>query len=122
MLKDREEKSSQSALMSVQQKSELQSLQREFENQVVNTTLEAVKNEWKIAVYDEKTVSKKVKDEIDIDTLELSKKVEKLLDIDEKKSNEEIAVELLKDISINSESKFMKKLAKKMLKRKWWER
>ncbi|MGN4883457.1 hypothetical protein ACTFST_10880 [Bacillus cereus group sp. MYBK106-1] len=36
--------------------------------------------------------------------------------------NEEIAVELLKDISINSENKFMKKLATKMLKRKWWER
>ncbi|RAZ67266.1 hypothetical protein [Planococcus maitriensis] len=59
---------------------------------------------------------------IKVDESKLYKQAVELLSVNSEVQNKDIAIELLKNISINSKSKFMRKIALEMLKEKWWDK
>ncbi|PGS33310.1 hypothetical protein COC58_28940 [Bacillus cereus] len=113
---------SQNELQVIRKNEELQLIKHDFESVVMGKALELAANDSKVSKFDKEELSLAVKNDIDINTYELSEKVEELLDKDENQTNEEIAIKLLEDISLNSNSSFLQKVAKSMLKEKWWEK
>lgn len=68
------------------------------------------------------SLQREVKNKIQVDINELSQFATNLIKQDDKLTDEEVAIEMLKNISNNNKSKFMRKLASKMIKEKWWEK
>lgn len=107
--------------MSDNQKNELQLIQKNFENQVSNEALQVAKT-GAINSFYYAAIQHEVNKKLQIDVFDLAHEVDKILDVNDKLSNEEIAIELLKKISLHSKSKFMRKLATEMLKEEWWKK
>lgn len=68
------------------------------------------------------SLQREVKNKIQVDINELSQFATNLIKQDDKLTDDEVAIEMLKNISNNNKSKFMRKLASKMIKEKWWEK
>ncbi|WP_144507458.1 hypothetical protein [Bacillus mycoides] len=113
---------SKNELQLIQKHEELQVIKSKFESQVTGIALELAASESKLSKLKMEEISVAVKNDIDINVNELSEKVEELLNMDSNQTNEEIAIKLLEDISLNGNSKFLRKLTKSMLKEKWWKK
>lgn len=61
-----------------------------------------------------------VKKQIDIDVNHLAEVTKKYVARNEKQTDEQIAIRLLEDTVENGRTRFMRKIAKEMLKEKWW--
>ncbi|MGG4013597.1 hypothetical protein [Bacillus smithii] len=107
--------------MSENQKNELQLIQKNFEIQVAKEALEVAPIE-SIESINHTIIQEKVKKKLQVNVDELADEVYKILDKNDKLSDEEIAIQLLKKISLYGKSKFMRKLATEMLKEKWWKK
>ncbi|EEL42565.1 hypothetical protein AVT_02445 [Bacillus tropicus] len=113
---------SQNELQLIQKHEELQAIKNKFESQVMDTALELAEKESSLLKFRMEEINVAVKNDIGINIDELSEKAEEILNLDRNQSNEEIAIKLLEDISLNSKSKFLRSIAKSMLKEKWWEK
>ncbi|KAA0784633.1 MULTISPECIES: hypothetical protein [Bacillus] len=113
---------SQNELQLTQKHAELQAIKNKFESKVMGAALESVEKESSLLKVRMEEINVAVKNDIEINVDELSEKAEELLNMDRNQSNEEVAIKLLEDISLNSKSKFLRSIAKSMLKEKWWEK
>lgn len=109
---------SQNELQLIQKHEELQAIKNKFESQVMDTAIEFAEKESSLLKVRMKEINVAVKNDIDINVDGLSEKVEELLNMDRNQSNEEVAIKLLEDISLNNKSKFLRSIAKSMLKEK----
>lgn len=61
-----------------------------------------------------------VKKQIDVDIDHLAEMTEKYVARNEKQTDEQIAIRLLEDMVESGRTRLMRKIAKEMLKEKWW--
>lgn len=60
--------------------------------------------------------------EIEVESNDLFNEASDIINENTQISDEDVAIELLKNISKKGKSKFMRKLATEMLKEKWWNK
>lgn len=101
---------------------ELVVIENKFKNNITNLALESTKNDLSLTKENLDLVKKQVHKDFHVDVEELSRTTNELLNINNKMSDELIAIELLKKIASNNDSKFMKKLASEMIKEEWWKK
>lgn len=65
-------------------------------------------------------VNTSVKKKIEVDVNHLAEMTEKYVALNEKQTDEQIAIRLLEDMVESGRTRFMRKIAKEMLKEKWW--
>lgn len=102
---------------------ELQRAGIEFNNKITNLTVTTAKNNGIVLSNEDENnfLHKKIKKELQVDGYKLARLASNLIEKDKEMTDEKVAIELLKEISNNGESKTMKKLASKMIKEKWWQ-
>lgn len=100
---------------------EVLKLEADFNNQIANLATADVK-ENNLLPENINSLQVEVRDNIQVDVSELSQISTNLIQNNDQISDEIIALELLKNIAKNNKSKFMRKLASKMIKEKWWEK
>ncbi|GAB1798447.1 hypothetical protein [Priestia megaterium] len=100
--------------------SNLEKLEQSFNEKVSGLISTTVKSQNVKILDDNNTLQKQVKKDIQVDVKRLSTITEDLIQKNKYLSDEEIAIELLKDVASNGGSKFIRKIASKMLKEKWW--
>ncbi|MEO2223022.1 hypothetical protein [Priestia megaterium] len=100
--------------------SNLEKLEQSFNEKVSGLISTTVKSQNMKILDDNNTLQKQVKKDIQVDVKRLSTITEDLIQKNKYLSDEEIAIELLKDVASNGGSKFIRKIASKMLKEKWW--
>ncbi|MEH7223197.1 hypothetical protein V7112_05220 [Bacillus sp. JJ1566] len=106
-----------------QEDSVLKELEQNFNNKISDLTVTTVKNSNElIPLNNIHSLQAQVKGEIQVDVKELSQVASDLIEKNEKLSDQEVAIELLKNIASNSKSKIMRKLASNMIKEKWWNK
>lgn len=100
--------------------SNLEKLEQSFNEKISGLISTTVKSQNVKILDDNNTLQKQVKKDIQVDVKRLSTITEDLIQKNKYLSDEEIAIELLKDVASNGGSKFIRKIASKMLKEKWW--
>lgn len=100
--------------------SDLKKLEQSFNERVSGLVSTTVKSQNVTISDDINNLQKQLKKDIQVDVKRLSNITEDLIQENKHLPDEEIAIELLKDVASNGGSKFIRKIASKMLKEKWW--
>ncbi|PFW47249.1 hypothetical protein [Priestia megaterium] len=100
--------------------SNIEKLEQSFNEKVSGLISTTVKSQNVKILDDNNTLQKQVKRDVQVDVKRLSTITEDLIQKNKYLSDKEIAIELLKDVASNGGSKFIRKIASKMLKEKWW--
>lgn len=102
--------------------SNLDKIEQDFNNKVTDLALTAAKENNIIAPSEIGQLKAQLHKDFKVDTQTLSMVASSIIEKNEKLSDTEVAISLLKEVAANGENKFMKKIASKMLKDKWWEK
>ncbi|MEH7236398.1 hypothetical protein [Bacillus sp. JJ1562] len=98
-------------------------LEQNFNNKISALTLTTVKsNNELMQLNNVNSLQEQVKSEIQVDVEELSQVASDLIEKNARLSDQEVAIELLKNIASNNKSKTMRKLASNMINEKWWNK
>lgn len=101
---------------------ELVVIESNFKSNITNFALESTKNNVSLTKEKLDLLTSQVHRDINVDVEKLSGATKELLALNDKISDDEIAIELLKNIASTNDSKFMRKLASEMIKEEWWKK
>jgi hypothetical protein len=102
--------------------SNLDKIEQDFNNKVTDLALTAAKENNIIDPSEIVQLKVQLHKDFKVNTQTLSTVASSLIEKKENLSDTEVAISLLKEVAANGENKFMKKIASKMLKDKWWEK
>ncbi|MFS0562759.1 hypothetical protein AB1K91_18750 [Terribacillus sp. 179-K 1B1 HS] len=100
------------------EESEILRLEANFNNQISALAIVDHKENDESLPVNINSLQSEIQNKIQVDVNELSKVALDLIKQDDKLTDEEVGIELLRNIALNNKSKFMRKLATKMIKEK----
>lgn len=98
--------------------SEVLRLEANFNNQISALAIADAKKNEELLPESINTLQSEIQNKIQVDVNELSRVALDLIRQNDKLTDEEVGIELLRNIALNNKSKFMRKLASKMIKEK----
>ncbi|MFP7478317.1 hypothetical protein [Terribacillus saccharophilus] len=98
--------------------SEVLRLEANFNNQISALAIADAKKNKELLPESINTLQSEIQNKIQVDVNELSSVALDLIRQNDKLTDEEVGIELLRNIALNNKSKFMRKLASKMIKEK----
>lgn len=101
---------------------ELKKLEEDYNNKITDLAVVTTKSSELFLSKENDYLHTKIKRELQIDSEKLVRLASDLIEDNENLSNEEVAIELLKEVAKNGKSKTMRKLAAKIVKEKWWQK
>lgn len=103
------------------QTNELEVINDQYIKKVEDSVL-AVESKQSMSPHELELFNEKLRKKIDLDINRLSETTDRILEENEYISNQDVIIELLKNISVHNKSKFMRKIATEMLKERWWDK
>lgn len=101
------------------QKENLVDYEKQFYDGITGLVLKQENNQG-LAKLDFQVANSSVRKKINVDVNHLAEMTDKYVSLNEKQTDEQIAIRLLEDMVSNGKTRFMRKIAKEMLKEKWW--
>jgi len=98
--------------------SEVLRIEDNFNNQISALAIADAKKNEELLPESINTLQSEIQNKIQVDVNELSRVALDLIRQNEKLTDEEVGIELLRNIALDNKSKFMRKLASKMIKEK----